>query len=539
MNFRIFYIALFLTALPFVVLAQDNDPKFSRDAYGGKITNNDVEDAKRLHHDGLTEQSLKMGLEILASNVPLTEVDSFNIYQVIAYNLRDMEAHKLALEYAEKAAKILHHMDPQNKKGSSWISRYYSSVKDYNKSISYMKRDISYFQNEMDTLSLLKLYNDIGFTFYLNNQADSASTYYKKVIDFDRHGDEKYKGIYGLATGNLGVIYFERGEYDKALIKMQLDAELNKNYDSETWFNATNAIGECYYRMGDFEKAKSTLLEIVKITPDNSKTKLKTYMLLSRIYEKTNNPALSLSYLKEYASLEKEIHNTEIPAEAIIRQLSDAKVGGIQKDLEISKAKVDLMNSELLLAHNEKRVYSAIAVFSILIAIALIFGYKYRQKKNQKIHFLETELITAELKTKKQDLTNVVTNLTYVREFIDDTQTKLKKIQRETEGSARENITGLIREFGSYKNVDKSLSVLQSDIEKVNQSFFKKLDEKFPELTQNEKELCGLLLLNLPSKDIAVIRNVTPNAVKKARQRIRKKLPIPEDQGISTFLESL
>lgn len=538
MSFRVFYIVLFLIASRSLVVAQDDDSTFSQDPYHASITNKAVIEALRLHHDGFNEKSLKTGLEILASNTQLTQVDSFKTYQVIAYNLGAFESHNLALDYAEEAVKIMQRIDPNNNKDITWISRYYSAVKDYSRSISYMKKDIPFFQNEKDTLALLKLYNDIGFTFYLNTQTDSAAKYYKKVIDFNKRGD-KYKGILGLATGNLGIIYLEKGEYDRALTKMQVDAELNIDHDPETWYNAMNAIGECYYLMGQYENTIKTLLEISNIAPQNPKNKLKTFMLLARAYENTGKPAQSLVYMKKYLALQEEIRSTEIPDEAILRQLSDAKVSGIQKDLEISKSKVNLIHSELLLARNEMRVYSVLTVFLIVIVVALIFGYKYRQKKNQKIHALQTELITAELKTKKHDLTNVVTNLTYVREFIDDTQKKLKKIQNETEGTAREDITGLIREFGSYKSADKTLTVLQSDIENVNQSFFKKLDEKFPALTQNEKELCGLLLLNLPSKDIAVIRNITPNAVKKARQRIRKKLPILEDQEISTFLESL
>ena len=538
MSFRVFYIVLFLIASRTLVVAQDDDSTFSQDPYHASITNKAVIEALRLHHDGFNEKSLKTGLEILASNTQLTQVDSFKTYQVIAYNLGAFESHNLALDYAEEAVKIMQRIDPNNNKDITWISRYYSAVKDYSRSISYMKKDIPFFQNEKDTLALLKLYNDIGFTFYLNAQTDSAAKYYKKVIDFNNRS-EKYKGILGLATGNLGIIYLEKGEYDRALTKMQVDAELNIDHDPETWYNAMNAIGECYYLMGQYENTIKTLLEISNIAPQNPKNKLKTFMLLARAYENTGKPAQSLVYMKKYLALQEEIRSTEIPDEAILRQLSDAKVSGIQKDLEISKSKVNLIHSELLLARNEMRVYSVLTVFLIVIVVALIFGYKYRQKKNQKIHALQTELITAELKTKKHDLTNVVTNLTYVREFIDDTQKKLKKIQNETEGTAREDITGLIREFASYKSADKTLTVLQSDIENVNQSFFKKLDEKFPALTQNEKELCGLLLLNLPSKDIAVIRNITPNAVKKARQRIRKKLPILEDQEISTFLESL
>ena len=151
----------------------------------------------------------------------------------------------------------------------------------------------------------------------------------------------------------------------------------------------------------------------------------------------------------------------------------------------------------------------------------------------------QSELISAELNSKKKDLNNVVTNLSYKRKFIDEVQNKLKELQQNPDEQLGENVTLLMREFTNYKNADKNVEVLQADIDRVNLSFFNKLGEKFPLLTENEKELCGLFILKLSSKDIAILRNVTPNAIKKARQRIRKKLPIAESEKITKFLDQL
>jgi DNA-binding CsgD family transcriptional regulator len=173
-----------------------------------------------------------------------------------------------------------------------------------------------------------------------------------------------------------------------------------------------------------------------------------------------------------------------------------------------------------------------------MLAVSIAY-FINRQKKKVEIQKLETNLIKAELKNKKKDLTNVVTNLSYKRKFIDEVQQKLKSLQNQPEAKINEHITLLIREFSNYKNADKSVEVLQADIDKVNLYFFERLGNMFPLLTEKEKELCGFLMLKLTTKDIANIRNVTPDAVKKARQRIRKKLPISENQELTTFLETI
>ena len=75
MNFRVFYIALFLIVSPTWVLAQNNDSEFSRDSYGEKMTNKDVIDAKRWHHEGFTEKSLQKLSKVIVS----TEISSFSL----------------------------------------------------------------------------------------------------------------------------------------------------------------------------------------------------------------------------------------------------------------------------------------------------------------------------------------------------------------------------------------------------------------------------------------------------------------------------
>lgn len=535
---------LFLLAGPSIFGQTDFSPA-SGDSLTETGIHKSVMEAKRWHHQGLIEKSLKKGLEIIASKTELTRVDSFTTYQILAFNFRSIQADVPALEYAEKAVVVMRRMKPREPAEITWIAPYYSAVKDYDTAIDYMKMDIKQYIGNSDTLDLLKRYNDIGFTFSLNHESDSAIVYYNKVIDY-KAGGQKYEGIVGLATGNLGVIYLKKGEYSEALELIKVDARLNRNRDIDSYYNAMNAIGECYFLMGNYTEAKNTLLKLISLNPNQLKTKLKTYDLLSQTYEKAGNPEKSLFYLRERVALQEGLKKNEVQIESVMAQLTASKVSGIEKDLEISKAKIDLVNSDLKLAQKrietqalQNRIYLVLAILLIVVVLIIVIGYRYRQTKNKKIHRLETDLISAELKSKKQDLTNVVTNLSYMRAFIDTTQTKLKDLSKEADGKTKEKVSALIREVGSYQNTDKNIAVLQSDIDNVNLAFFQKLDEKFPALTQYEKELCGLLFLKLSSKDIAVIRNISPNAVKKARQRIRRKLPISKDQKIASFLQSI
>lgn len=74
--------------------------------------------------------------------------------------------------------------------------------------------------------------------------------------------------------------------------------------------------------------------------------------------------------------------------------------------------------------------------------------------------------------------------------------------------------------------------------EEVHGGFMKKLNEKFPDLTQNEKRLCAYLRLNMTTKEIASLLYLSIHSVDSARYRLRKKLNLTNsDTDISTFLE--
>jgi DNA-binding CsgD family transcriptional regulator len=62
------------------------------------------------------------------------------------------------------------------------------------------------------------------------------------------------------------------------------------------------------------------------------------------------------------------------------------------------------------------------------------------------------------------------------------------------------------------------------ELENANQQFQHQLKARFPTLTPYELRLCTYLKSNLSTKEIAVLLNITPDSVKKAKHRLRKKI---------------
>jgi len=73
------------------------------------------------------------------------------------------------------------------------------------------------------------------------------------------------------------------------------------------------------------------------------------------------------------------------------------------------------------------------------------------------------------------------------------------------------------------------------NFEQKNTNFFKRLMEVYPQLTSNDLRLCACLRLNLDSKEIAALMNVSVRSVENSRSRLRKKLEIPSHQRLNEF----
>ena len=73
--------------------------------------------------------------------------------------------------------------------------------------------------------------------------------------------------------------------------------------------------------------------------------------------------------------------------------------------------------------------------------------------------------------------------------------------------------------------------------EKVYPGFFIHLKESIPDLSATDTRLLALTKLKLPSKDMASMLGVSYDAVKKAKQRLRKKINLPDEEDLEDLVK--
>ena len=163
---------------------------------------------------------------------------------------------------------------------------------------------------------------------------------------------------------------------------------------------------------------------------------------------------------------------------------------------------------------------------------------KHEAEQNEKqIIRLEREKLQSELASKNRELANSAMTLVYKNELLQKLSqeiTKLKDAAGKTIPDEQQRKIQSIITDGM--NDERDWVLFENSFNEAHESFFKKLKAKHPELVPNDLKLCAFLHMNMSSKEMASLLNISLRGVEIRRYRLRKKLNIPHDMNLTEFL---
>jgi DNA-binding CsgD family transcriptional regulator len=86
---------------------------------------------------------------------------------------------------------------------------------------------------------------------------------------------------------------------------------------------------------------------------------------------------------------------------------------------------------------------------------------------------------------------------------------------------------------------DNSWNDFDLYFESINKNFYTRLKQSYPDISTNDLKICALIKLNLSIKEMASILNISPDSVKTARYRLRKKLQLSTEDNLTSFILSV
>jgi len=193
-------------------------------------------------------------------------------------------------------------------------------------------------------------------------------------------------------------------------------------------------------------------------------------------------------------------------------------------------------------------------IFALLLSLLIRWQKKKHKKEQERMTYmhqleldrtekeivrLQNEKLEADVTYKNKELSTMTMHLVQrgkVLAKIKDVISSVIKNQNDIINENSPSFRHLIRLIKDVEKKDQELDHLSVHFNNVNTEFFNKLKDQYPELSQNDLKFCAYLCMNLSSKEMAQLMNVTIKAVEVGRYRLRKKLQLKPDVNLYEFL---
>ena len=278
---------------------------------------------------------------------------------------------------------------------------------------------------------------------------------------------------------------------------------------------------------------------------------------VNNVFQKDVGGDRSLIINQNESALEMVINpdSTFVPDENAIQNT------GIKKD-----TLVNANNKKRITTTNSDYNLLAIILGTVLVAffIVIIFLLHYLSKADKKRSLLQKQIssnekryllkiesleksvkdkihrqedLGKELKFRQNEMVTMAMSIIHKNEFLTSLKDEIIRIKANIrDHETRLALNKLSLMITQDLSIDRDREKFQMHISEQNSNFNHRLSEAFPSMTDNEKRLASMLRLNLSSKEIASILNISPKSVEMNRYRLRKKLKVDPKVNLSDFI---
>jgi ligand-binding sensor domain-containing protein/DNA-binding CsgD family transcriptional regulator len=160
-------------------------------------------------------------------------------------------------------------------------------------------------------------------------------------------------------------------------------------------------------------------------------------------------------------------------------------------------------------------------------------------KSSQKIIQLENDKLENEVNFKQRELASLALNITSKNEMLEQIKAQLKTAISNPEGDGRTALNQIIKLIDNTIKLDNNWKKFEFYFDQVHGNFLERLREKYPDLTNSQLKLCAYLKMNLSSKEIATLMNISVAGIEKSRYRLRKKFNLEHDLMLTDFIKKI
>jgi tetratricopeptide (TPR) repeat protein len=469
------------------------------------------------------------------------------------------------------------------------IGANYYEMLDYGEALNHYLESYNIALKHLDAKHEMVVLNNIAILYSQEGNYEKAGEYFKKAYNIARENKDNIKtGLYAMNLGSmanetgklaearkyileslpylkaddnlyvLGQISLAQNDLrsgrpvqarEKAEALQKSAKDLNFN---NIGFQLSLIIIEANIKEGAFDLAEAGAKKVLiqNNAPDRRKT---AFDFLSQIYAKSKRFELALQYKDSVTKSDKE--------------LNDIKNGRLFENnrvkFEIQDYKNQIAINEAKLSSERRLFYSIIAFIVVLLTVVILFlrnvSARHKQKKliaerNQKVialelekektehreketaALLEEERLKNEIEARNRKLSAKALYLSGRNQLIEEVLTSLSQVP---ELAKNPLLAAHIKTLNSHLKTDNEWDSFITHFEEVNHGFITQLKILHPSLTANDMRFISYIYMNLSTKEIATMLNITAEACRKRKERIAAKMNLPENILLYDYLSSL
>ena len=154
-------------------------------------------------------------------------------------------------------------------------------------------------------------------------------------------------------------------------------------------------------------------------------------------------------------------------------------------------------------------------------------------ESSQKLMKLNNEKLKLDIESKNRELAISTMSLIKKNEFLNDIKNELK------DKDGVQDLKKVIKIIDKNLNNTDDWKLFEEAFNNADKDFLKLIKSLHPNLTPNDLRLCAYLRLNLTSKEIAPLLNISYRSVEVKRYRLRKKIDLPHESSLTSYILEL
>lgn len=430
----------------------------------------------------------------------------------------------------------------------------YQQMQQFDSSFYYLNKSFSIFKELKDDVTLCAILNNLGITVYSMGNTSKSIDYFEQAYACMLEHDDQ-EGLPSVIN-NLGSLYSTNGKKNPVglFLKLLDDPKIKTkdNIKATVYLN----LGSYYFRQNDILNAESYFLKSDSIFQKLSKTSNPEILhSLGSISAKKGDFQRAIFYFKKvestfpdynqtgmlnqdlarsYFSL-KEFDKSQEYYEILLEQHKkekkeeiDAALMKAQENLNFIKKESEIKELKLekeLLQSDKIRIRIVIVFLFIALFLTLLLGLFYfkRVREKQKLNKLLIE-------QKNQKINEFHEKINQRNKIILEIESKFEEYKGQDQ---------LKTDIIDTLDINGDGEMFTYYFEDQHKGFYLALKSVAPDLTNNDLRLCSLTKLRLSLKETANTLNISVDAVKSGRYRIKKKLNLSQEESLSDYLSEI